>query len=261
MNNTALITGASGGIGKAMAHIFAKNGSDLVIVARGKDQLTGLKTTLEEAYHIKVKVIAKDLAQEEAPEALYEMTEKAGIQIDYLVNNAGFGDMGNFHETDWDNEESMIDLNMKTLTHMTKLFGTAMVQRRKGKILNLASTASFQPGPLMSIYYATKHYVLAFSEGVANEWKDYGVTVTALCPGPTASGFQQEAGIEQSKLVKGRNLPSPEEVAAYGYQAMQKGKTVAIHGTVNKLLAMVPRLMPRNMVTATVRKLHEPAAK
>jgi short-subunit dehydrogenase len=259
MKNTALITGASGGIGHALARIFARNGSDLVITARSGDKLNELKTTLEQQYQCEVMVIPMDLAQEEAPEKLFALTEGVGIQVDYLVNNAGFGDSGYFHKTNWDKENTMLDLNMKTLTHMTKLFGSAMVARRKGNILNLASTAAFQPGPLMSIYYATKHYVLAFSEGIANEWKDFGVTVTALCPGPTESGFQQGADIEGIKLVKGRKLPTPADVAAYGYQAMQQGKTVAVHGPVNKLLAAIPRLMPRKMVANTVRKLHEPS--
>jgi len=140
---------------------------------------------------------------------------------------------------------------------MTKLFVRDMVANRNGRILNLASTASFQPGPLMAVYYATKHYVLSFSEAIANELRDYDVTVTALCPGPTASGFQSASDIEDSKLVKGKKLPTSKEVAVYGYKALMKGKRVAIHGTMNRLLAESVRFMPRNMVTKTVRKLQE----
>jgi len=151
----------------------------------------------------------------------------------------------------------MIDLNMKSLTHLTKLFLPEMVKRRSGRIMNVASTAAFQPGPLMAIYYATKHYVLAFSEAIANEVKDYGVTVTALCPGPTESGFQSAAAMEDSKLVNNIKMPSSADVAHYGYRAMMRGKTVAIHGKANSMMAKTVGFLPRNMVTGFVRKLQE----
>src|SRR5262249_36682107 len=156
-----------------------------------------------------------------------------------------------FHEANWNKQAMMIDVNVRTLTQFCFLFGKEMVQRRSGKILNIASTAAFQPGPLMSVYYATKSYVLLFSEGIANEWKNFGVTVTALCPGPTASGFQAGASLEESKLVKGKKLPSAREVAQFGYDSLMEGKTVAIHGFMNRMLILAPRFMPRNLVTKT----------
>jgi len=257
MKTTALITGASNGIGLELAKVFAANNHNLVLVARSADKLENLKTELVAEYGIDVLNMPKDLAQPGAPKEIYQTLKEKNITIHYLVNNAGFGDFGFFHETNWDKEASMIDLNVRSLTEMTKLFVRDMVANRNGRVMNLASTASFQPGPLMSVYYATKHYVLAFSEAIANELSDYNVTVTALCPGPTASGFQSASDIEDSRLVKGKKLPTSEEVAVYGYKAMMKGKRVAIHGTMNRLLAESVRFMPRKMVTKTVRKLQE----
>jgi hypothetical protein len=257
MKNIALITGASSGIGYELAHLHAQKKGDLVLVARSTTKLQSMKEELEKTHQIEVMVIPKDLSIPDSAREVYDQVKAAGIEVDYLINNAGFGDFGFFHETDWEKEEMMINLNIMSLTHLTKLFGTDMVTRKSGKIMNLSSTAAFQPGPLMSIYYATKHYVQAFSEGIANEWKDHGVTVTALCPGPTASGFQATADIEESKLVKGRKLPTSKEVAIYGYDAMMKGKMVAIHGTLNKILAGSTKFMPRKMVLNTVRKMQE----
>lgn len=164
--------------------------------------------------------------------------------VDILINNAGFGDYGYFHETDIEKQKQMIDLNIRTLTELTYLFGRDMIERKSGKILNVASTAAFQPGPLMSVYYATKHYVLAFSEGIAEEWSTFGVTVTALCPGPTESGFQKEAHLESSKLFHGKKLPTSHEVAQFGYEALLRGKRVAIHGLMNRIMAWSTHITP-----------------
>lgn len=257
MKKTALITGASSGIGLELARVHASKGGSLVLIARSKEKLENLKNELEQQYSSTVLVIPKDLSNPEAPQQVYDQLQKENIKIDYLFNNAGFGDYGFFHETNWEKEAQMIDLNVRTLTHFTKLFVKDMVSRKTGKIMNVASTASFQPGPLMSVYYATKHYVLAFSEGIANELKGTGVTVTALCPGPTASGFQDAAAMNDSKLVKGAKLPSAREVAEYGYRSLEKGKVVAIHGFLNKLMAESSRFMPRNIVRSVVRKVQE----
>jgi len=257
MKKTALITGASSGIGLELAKIHASKGGHLVLVARSKDKLENLKNELEQQYGSQVTIIAKDLSKPEAPKEVYDQLKQDSIRIDYLFNNAGFGDYGFFHETDWDKEAQMIDLNVRTLTHFTKLFTKDMVNQKFGKIMNVASTASFQPGPLMSVYYATKHYVLAFSEGIANELKGTGVTVTALCPGPTASGFQDAAAMNDSKLVKGVKMPSSKEVAGYGYRSLEKGKVVAIHGFMNKMMAESSRFMPRSIVRSVVRKVQE----
>lgn len=257
MKKVALITGASSGIGLELAKIHAEKGGDLVLVARSTSKLKDLQSELQEKFGIEVLSVPKDLSIPDSALELYDFVKEQGVHVEYLINNAGFGDFGFFHETEWEKEEMMINLNMLTLTHLTKLFGSDMVKKRSGRIMNLASTASFQPGPLMSIYYATKHYVLSFSEGIANEWKEFGVSVTALCPGPTKSGFQAAATIEESKLVKGKKLPTSSEVAEYGYEAMMKGKTVAIHGLQNRLLANSVKFMPRDMVTNTVRKMQE----
>lgn len=257
MKKTALITGASGGIGLELAHIHAATGGDLVLLARSADKLKRLKTEIENKYQVEVLTITKDLSQKEAPQQVFDELQQQEIQVEYLINNAGFGDYGFFHESSWEKEEQMIDLNMKSLTHLTKLFLPEMVKRRSGRIMNVASTAAFQPGPLMAIYYATKHYVLAFSEAIANEVKDYGVTVTALCPGPTESGFQNAAAMEESKLVNNVKMPTSAEVAEYGYRSMMKGKVVAIHGRANSLMARSVSFLPRNMVTNMVRKLQD----
>jgi short-subunit dehydrogenase len=256
-NPYTLISGASSGIGLELARIHARNGDHLILIARSEGKLNELKQELEEQYKINALVIAKDLSMDEAPQEVYDHLQAADIQVNSLINNAGFGDFGMFHESDWEKTATMIDLNMKSLTHMTRLFSEEMVKNGGGRIMNVASTASFQPGPLMSVYYATKHYVLAFSEGIANELKDYGVSVTALCPGPTESGFQSSAEMGDSRLVNTVSLPSSKEVAEYGYRAMMDGKTVAIHGFMNKVMAQSVRFTPRKMVTSMVRTIQE----
>jgi short-subunit dehydrogenase len=253
---TALITGASSGIGLELAKVFAKNNIDLVLVARSTGKLNELATELG---NVKVTVLSKDLSLATASKEVFEEIKAKNIQIDYLVNNAGFGDFGFFHESDWNKNAQMIDLNIKSLTELTYLFGKEMVARKSGKIMNVASTASFQPGPLMGVYYATKHYVLAFSEAIDNEMSEHGVSVTALCPGPTESGFQNVADLDESKLVKGKKLPTSKEVAEYGYKAMMNGKTVAIHGTMNYILANSVRFTPRNVIVKIVRWMSEKA--
>jgi hypothetical protein len=255
MIKTALITGASGGIGYELAKIFAKNGINLVLVARSKNKLDELKSELENQYGIMVVTIGKDLTNPESAREVYLEIKKQGINIEYLINNAGFGDFGMFTETGWKKEEKMIDLNIKTLTLFTKLFLKEMVKRGSGKIMNVASTAAFQPGPLMAVYFATKSYVLNFSEAINNEVKNKGVTVIALCPGPTASGFQEVSGMIESKIVTKFKMPSSKEVAEYGYKAMMKVKTVAVHGFMNRMLAYSVGFMPRNVVVKITRML------
>jgi short-subunit dehydrogenase len=256
---TALITGASNGIGLELAKVQASKGDNLVLVARNKEKLDELKTELEQHYNIKVYTIAKDLSTENAAKEVYDETTKQSIQIDYLINNAGFGDFGLFVETDWNKEAQMIQLNITTLTQFTKLYVQEMVKRRSGKIMNVASTAAFQSGPTMAVYYATKAFVLSFSEAIDNEVREHGVSVTALCPGATESGFQAAAAMEESALVKGKKLPTSKEVAAYGYASMMKGKTVAIHGWMNAIMANSVRFLPRSIVVKVTRKIQDKA--
>jgi uncharacterized protein len=254
---TALITGASNGIGLELAKVHASKGDNLVLVARNKARLDELKLELEQQYKIKVYTIGKDLAAANAALDVYTETKQQNITVDYLINNAGFGDFGMFVETDWQKELQMINLNITTLTHFTKLYLQDMVARKSGKIMNVASTAAFQSGPTMAVYYATKAYVLSFSEAVNNEVSNAGVTVTALCPGATESGFQAAAAMEDSKLVKGKKLPTSKEVAEYGYKAMMNGKAVAIHGTMNWILANSVRFMPRAIVVKITRMMQD----
>ena len=254
-NKTALITGASGGIGYELAKLLAKDNYNLVLVARSEEKLQQLKMDLETGYKISAKVITKDLSKMGAVDEICNELEKEKIAIDILINNAGFGDFGKFTETNWQKEAEMIQLNILTLTHLTKLFLKGMIERKSGKILNLASIASFQPCPLMAVYGATKAYVLSFSEAIANELKGTGVTVTALCPGPTKTNFFKAAGNEDSKLVKGKKIPTSKEVAKCGYEAMKKGETVVIHGLKNRILASSIRFAPRNLVTKISRKV------
>lgn len=259
MKNTALITGASNGIGLELAKVHASNGGDLVLVARNKSKLDELKTELEKQFKISVYTIGKDLSVSNAAQEVYDETTKQNIQIDYLINNAGFGDFGMFVETDWNKELQMINLNITTLTQFTKLYLQDMVKRKSGKIMNVASTAAFQSGPTMAVYYATKAYVLSFSEAVDNEVSEKGVTVTTLCPGATESGFQAAAAMEESNLVKGKKLPTSKEVAEYGYASMMKGKTVAIHGLMNYIMANSVRFTPRALVVKMTRKIQDKA--
>lgn len=257
LNPTALITGASNGIGLELAYEHANNGGNLILVARNSKKLEEIKLNIETKFNVKVNIISKDLSVKNAALEVYNEVKNLNLQVDYLINNAGFGDFGMFVSTNWNKEEEMINLNITALTQFSKLFIKDMVARKNGKILNLASTAAFQPGPTMAVYFATKAYVLSFSEAVANEVKEFGVTVTALCPGPTESGFQTAASMDNAKLFKDKKLPSSREVAIYGYNAMLKGKTVAIHGTLNYILANAIRLLPRNLVTKITRSVQE----
>ncbi|HPS70809.1 MAG TPA: SDR family oxidoreductase [Bacteroidales bacterium] len=257
MNNTALITGASSGIGLDLAKIHAKLGGDLVLVARNKQKLLEIKNEFESNYHIEVVVIEQDLSRKDAAQEVYNQTKQQGISIDILINNAGFGDFGFFAETDWFKEYEMISLNIVALTQLTKLYAQDMISNGSGRILNVASVAAFLPGPKMAIYYATKAYVLSFSEAIANEFAANGITVTTLCPGPTDTGFEKAAALEESGLFKKQKVVSSMPVAEFGYKAMMKGKTVAIPGFTNKLLTKLILFVPRSWVVKAVRYIQD----
>lgn len=257
MSLFVLITGASNGIGYELAKHFAQNGYALVLVARNKKKLEELAQELQTMYSTKCYVLVKDLSIPGTSLEIAEELKQQAITVDILVNNAGFGLYGLFSETDAQETLDMIQVNISSLTHLTKLLLPGMMERKSGKILNVASTASFQPGPLMAVYYATKAYVLSFSEGLANELAPYGVTVTALCPGPTATGFEQRAGFGASQLFKGM---SAKQVAVIGYEGLQQGKPVVIPGLKNWLLASSVRFIPRRVITKIIRRFQETRA-
>lgn len=247
-----MITGASGGIGLELARIFAEQGYALVLVARNRERLEEIAVELKPT---PVQVLAKDLALVGAAEGIHREVPK----VDVLVNNAGYGVYGPFVKTPLDDELGMLQLNMTALVVLTKLYLPAMVASKNGKILNVASTAAFQPGPLMALYYATKAFVLSFSEAIGNELEGTGVTVTALCPGPTATGFQARTKLEKSRLIKRMKVMDARTVAEAGYRGLMAGKPVVIPGLMNKLLAQSVRFSPRWMVTKIARMMQEEA--
>jgi short-subunit dehydrogenase len=248
-----LITGASGGFGADFAKQFAQAGFNVILVARSKDKLEKLAGDLRQQHGVETKVIACDLSIPGASKEIYEELEREGRALYGLVNNAGFTVFGRFNETDFKAEQELMQVNMIVLTELTKYFLPGMVKRGEGRILNVASTAAFFPGPLMAAYYASKAYVLSFSEALASELEGTGVTVTALCPGPTATGFQQRGAMEDSKLVKGKKLMDSTTVVKIGYEALMKGKTVVVPGFQNRMQVLVPRFLPRKMVATMVK--------
>jgi len=258
MSQTALVTGASGGIGYEFAKVLASQKYNLVLIARNVDKLFEIKQKFEDDYKVKVMIVPVDLTIPMVSEQLFHELDTKKIQIDVLINNAGIGDYGKFSQTDWKKEDQLIQLNIVSLTHLTKFFMKGMIERGSGRIVNVASTAGFLPGPIMSVYFATKAYVISFSQAIACELKGTGVTVTTLCPGPTESGFQTASYMGDSKIVKVRKMATSEEVAQYGYKAMMRGQSVAIHGKLNNFLVFAAqRILPRSAVVNMVRKQQE----
>lgn len=252
---TALITGASSGIGLALAREMAPD-FDLIVTARNQARLEEIARELEQAHSNRVHVIPADLTRPQAPEGIFAEITRRGLRVDALVNNAGFGSYGVFADIRWQDQAEMIQVNITALTHLTKLVLPQMLERKSGRIMNVASTAGFQPGPLMAVYYATKAYVISFSEAIANELQGSGVTVTCLCPGATESEFAKRADMEKSRLFKMGKMTS-QEVAREGYRAMMQGRTLIVTGMRNKLMAESVRFAPRKMVTAIARRVQE----
>jgi uncharacterized protein len=254
---TALITGGSGGIGLELAKVLARKGFDLALIARTRDALEAAAGQIEGKNDVKVHVFAADLRRREAPEEIFDFLRVESIPIEILVNNAGFGLGGEFVETDVIRELEMIQVNIAALTHLTKLFLPAMIKAKSGRVLNVASTAAFQPGPLMAVYYATKAYVLSFSEALAEELRHSGVTVTALCPGPTRTDFATAAHVTNSRLFTLFGSADAADVAEYGFRAMMEGTRVAIPGIKNKIVAQANRFAPRVITTKVARIAQE----
>ncbi|HEV3307452.1 MAG TPA: SDR family oxidoreductase [Candidatus Sulfotelmatobacter sp.] len=254
---TALITGASGGIGYELAKLFAKDHHNLVLVARSGDKLNQLAGELRGQFGVTVKTVALDLASAPGGKILFDLLEGEKLAIDVLVNNAGFGVFGEFAGMAEEEILGQVHLNVTALTLLTRLFLPGMLARRNGKIMNVASTAAFQPGPLMAVYYATKAYVLSFTEALANEVAGTGVIVSCFCPGATNTGFQRRAGMENSRLFKKIGAMSAEKVARDGYRGLMSGKTLVISGMQNWLVAESVRFAPRKWVTAVSRWVAE----
>ncbi len=252
-----LITGASGGIGHDLALLAAADGRNLVLVARSVEKLEELAVTIMESNKTEVITIDVDLSDAAGVNILIAEITKKGIQIDTLINNAGFGDFGDFAKADLSKNMEMIRLNISALTQLCHFVLEGMLDAGSGKIMNVASTAAFMPGPGMAVYYASKAYVLSFSEALTRELKGTGVTVTTLCPGPTDTGFASSAGLGKSLMHRILPPATSIEVAKAGYKAMMKGKAIEIPGFTNKLSAMSPRFTPRSMVRNMIYGIHK----
>lgn len=257
MQNVALITGASSGIGKELARVHAWEGGDLVLVARRKKELEALKKELEEGFGIKVKVLVKDLTEPHATKEIYLELAKEKIEVDYLINNAGFGGIGKFYEQDWSLNEAMIKLNIMALTSLTRYFLPDFVKRNKGRILNVSSTASLFPGPLQAVYYASKAYVSSFSMAIAEELRGTKVTVTTLMPGATETEFGEKSGMSKTRLFK--KTFSAKMVAEEGYDAMKKGQLVVTAGLTlsQRFMIAITPLMPKKLVLKVIHHLQK----
>jgi short-subunit dehydrogenase len=257
MQRTALITGASSGIGLDLAHVFASEKWDVVLVARTEARLREVAAEIEKKFGVAAYVVAADLTRSDAPAEIMTALGERGIELDALVNNAGFGLTGEFAQNDLRTELEMIQVNVVAVTQLTKLALRPMLARGRGWIMNVASTAAFQPGPLMAVYYATKAYVLSFSEALADELRQTQVKVSALCPGPTETGFAAAAKMESSRLFKMARPAHSADVARAGYEGLMRGARVVIPGIRNKLLTQSVRVSPRRLVTTIVRKMQE----
>jgi short-subunit dehydrogenase len=256
---TALVTGASGGIGADIATLLAEQKYDLVLVARSRGKLDELAAALEKAHGVKSTVITADLTDPTAPEMIFKTLEHAGINVEVLINNAGLGSYGPFAEVDARTDLGLLSVNVVALTHLSKLFLPKMIASKKGRIMNVGSTAGFLPGPLMAVYYASKAYVLSLSVAMANELEGSGVTVTCLCPGATKTAFDTTAGNDKTRLFKGKVMDSM-YVARTGVEAMMSGDVICIPGFINRLMASTTGLAPRSILAKIARTYQEPAS-
>lgn len=246
-NKTVLITGASSGIGLELCKLFAKDGYNLVLVARNKDKLSEIASELRDKYKVSTKVILKDLSKSTSPEEIYTELQNEAIYVNVLVNNAGFGVWGNFQDIELSRTLDMIQVNLISLTKLTKFFLSDMLKSGEGKILNISSAGSFTPDPHMAVYGATKSYVLSFSEALAEELHTTGITVTTLCPGPTKTEFAKRANMENSWAYT-LFVMDAKTVAKAGYDGLMKGKRVVIPGILNKLFVLSIRFLPKNVI-------------
>lgn len=255
---TALLTGASSGIGLELARLFARDGYRLVLVADDETKLSQATKELEASSGHPITTIVQDLAEDGAAYQIADRLAAEGVEVDVLVNDAGIGTYGPFVQTDAEEETRLLHINIVAPTQLTKRLLPGMVARKRGRVLNLASTASFMPGPLMTVYYASKAYVLSFSEGLAEELRGSGVTVTALCPGPTETNFDDRAGLGRMRAFRSRfaNVADPASVAEAGYAGMLQGKRIVTPNLTARLMTVSPRLMPRGLLARSAKVLH-----
>lgn len=257
MKKTALITGASSGIGKEFAKIHASRGGDVIIVARREEKLNELKAAIESEHKVKVLVIASDLTQADAPQAIYDQVKAAGFEVDFLINNAGFGARGKFHEQPWETNLSMINLNIVALAALTRLYLPGFVKRNSGKIMNISSTAAFLPGPLQAVYYASKAFVTSFSNALSEELHETNITVTSVHPGATETEFASTSGMDKTSMFS--SPVSAYDVALKAYNAMMDGKMNVFAGTtfMRRLQLKLVPLLPKKTVLKMIRKMQE----
>jgi uncharacterized protein len=254
---TALVTGASSGIGRELAHLAAKDRRDVVLVARRRERLEALAGELAKRYGVVAEIVVADLTQPDSPARVVAEAQARRGPIEVLVNNAGLGVHGFFRETPLEKELETIRVNVLALTHLTKLVVPEMIERRRGIVLNMASTAAFQPGPLMAVYYATKAYVLSFTEALAEELDGTGVTATALCPGPTLTEFQEKTGMGDVPMFRSPLVLDAATVGRAGWEGAKRGKRVVVPGLANRVLALGARFSPRKLATKIARRIQE----
>lgn len=247
---TSVVTGGASGIGLELVKLLIEDNYKVFIVDNNKENLKKLEKSINPKHFVGIR---EDMSSLSSPQKIYKKLKDENIEV--LINNAGFGDYGKFHTTDWKKEEKMINLHVVNTTHLTKLFLKDMVKKNDGKIMNISSVAAFQPGPLMSLYYATKAYILHFTEAIANEVKDKNICISVLCPGQTKTNFQKNVSSKKNKIMF--NVSCPEKVAKYGYRALKANDTISIPGNFNKFLVFLNRLLPRSVVTKIVRYIQE----
>jgi uncharacterized protein len=257
MMERALITGASSGIGLALAREFADNGHPLVIVSPNEGELVPLAGQLERSYGVEVIPIPADLTDAKAPAQILEQIEEKGLDVHTLVNNAGVGQHGEFARGALERDIDMIRLNIEAVVRLTKLFVRPMIAQRRGRILNVASVAAFEPGPFMAVYHASKAFVLSFTEALAVELEETPITVTALCPGITDTDFVSKARMTGTRMFQRGNVMSPAEVARIGYEALQHGEPLCVPGAANKAMVAAQRLLTVPAAAKLTRKLYE----
>lgn len=257
MAKWAIVTGASSGIGLEMSRMLARGGFDIVAIARKEPELHELKTELRRRWQTNVKTLSVDLSRPSAPEKVWDFTQRHKIEPEILVNNAGFGDFAEFTNSDWNKQARMINLNILSLTYLCRLYAPGMAVREYGRILNIASTASFVPGPLMSVYHASKWYVDSFSTALREELRGTGVSVTTLYPGPTATGFQRQANQESVKVFSNPNkMAQAYEVAQTGYEGMMDGRARVLPGLGPKVVWFFGWIIPNNLMATIINKIY-----